>query len=1086
MKLRNRLQVLVVAWVLCGAVAWAQQTTGDILGTVTDTSGAVVSGARVQVEDLGTHEQRTTQTSSSGDYVFNLLKPGDYRVTVSFTGFKTFTVSSLHLAAGDRTRVNAALAIGQATETVTVEAQPSALQTDSSVLSSTISERVTQDLPLNGRNFMQLVQLAPGANEGPPDSLTNGSKLDDRRQSAAVSVNGQSDVLNNQMIDGADNNERLIGTVGVRPSIESIAELRVQTSDYTAEVGRTGGGVVNVITKSGTNTLHGSVFEYLRNDIFDATNYDFGVKLPKSELRQNQFGASIGGPIVKDKTFFFGDYEGYRLVQGVPPQTSTVPTVFERQNCSAAGCDFSDTGGPVIPGAAIDPAGLAYFQMFPAPNLGSNQFVGSYNNIQFSHDFDVRVDHHFNPSNALFARFTYNKVYTDSPGAYPDVNVAGITLNPSFIGSGLGYANDLAYNGLFNYVHTFSGNLLLQLEAGYTRVDNESFPETDGQNPNAAFGQPNINTPISDSTGLAPVLVLGGGSLGSVIFQPLKDQDNTFQYLGSIAYTHGAHNIKIGAAVIRRQLTSFQSSFPEGFWVFVGYSGLVQGQYVSNGGRALQLVPPHLRVWEPSAYIQDDWRVTRRLTLNLGLRYDLFTPFTEIQNRISTFNPANGALQIAGQNGISDTAGIKTDHRGLSPRVGFAYNVAKGLVVRGGYGISFFPMNTTSDANLKNPPFVAASTACGFFNCVPAGLSFFAAGFPTPPVASTLATPGVSIPDAVDPNFRTSYLEQYNFTVQKDISGNVATLSYVGSVGRDLAQLILDYNAPPPNTCGSDATCYNALRPYIGVDPNLGSVGLFLTHGKSSYNALQASFERRLKAGLTLNANYQWAHDLDNSTGLSEEGAAYGPVPSQVSTMEYGNSTLDIRQRLAVLANYQLPLGKNSTGAAGALLKGWQFNVITAWSTGVPFQVTNNTTVSNTRPGSNDTDRPDQISNPVLSNPSINAFFDPSAFAAQPVGTIGSERRNQFHGPPFRHADLSLFKTFPLTERFNLEFRAECFNISNTPNFAVPNSSMPVPNTITLSNINSLAANPTRFGQITAMNFNYSPRVFQFALKLRF
>ncbi len=301
MVTKTRLLLMLMFSLATIGIERAQQTTGDILGTVTDSSGAVVSHSTVTVENLGTHERRTTQSSDGGDYVVNLLNPGTYSVTVTNSGFKTFTVPSLVLAAGDRARINAQLSVGQITESITVEAQTSALQTDSSVLSHTISEKATQDLPLNSRNYIQLVQLAPGANEGPPDSLTNGSKLDDRRQSASVSVNGQSDILNNQMIDGVNNNERLIGTIAVRPSVEAISEMRVQTNTYTAEVGRTGGGIINVITKSGTNSLRGTLFEYFRNDIFDANTYGFGATLPKSELRQNQYGGSIGGPIKKDK-----------------------------------------------------------------------------------------------------------------------------------------------------------------------------------------------------------------------------------------------------------------------------------------------------------------------------------------------------------------------------------------------------------------------------------------------------------------------------------------------------------------------------------------------------------------------------------------------------------------------------------------------------------------------------------------------------------------------------------------------------------------------------------------------------------------
>ena len=1085
-------RMLMLSVIISSAIMMAQRNTGDILGTVTDTSGAVVPGAAVTIENLGTHEKRTAQTSTSGEYVVNLLNPGVYSITVTAPAFKSFNVPALNLAAGDRARVDAGLVVGQITEIVEVQASTSALQTDSSVLSNTINQKATQDLPLNGRNFIQLVQLQPGVNEGPPDSLTNGSKLDDRRQTAAISVNGQSDVLNNQMIDGADNNERLIGTIAVRPSVEAIAEMLVQTNTYSAESGRTGGGVVNVITKSGTNDFRGSLFEFFRNDVFNANQFGFGQSLPKPELRQNQFGGSLGGPIVRNKTFFFGNYEGYRLVRGLATQISTVPTLYQRQHPG----DFSDVGGSVTPASQIDPVGLDYFKMYPAPNFGTNQFAATPTEVQFSHDYDARVDHQFNANNRIFGRFIYNNVYTNTPGSFPEVTVGGVTLNPSFIGSGLGFAKDVDYNGLLNYVHIFNPNLLLELKAGYTRADNQSYPNTVGLSPNEKFGQPNVNTSISDSTGLAPIVVVSGANLGQTLFQPLKDQDNTFQYLGTVGYTRGTHNIKVGAGLTRRQMTSFQSSFPEGLWIFLDYASLVTGQYV-NTQRALQLTPPHLRVWEPSFFVQDDWHVNRKLTLNLGLRYDLFTPFTEVQNQISTFDPKTGKLLIAGKDGVSNTAGIHTDYRGLAPRVGFAATLGRGLVVRGGYGISFFPMNTTSNANLKNPPFVATVSSCGVIFFLPVkcpGLKTFADGFPAI-VPTTLNTPGVSIPDAVDPDFRTSYLQQFNVTVQKDWKGNVATLSYVGLVGHDLAQLFPDLNAPPPNVCGSPGspcTNPNTLRPYYSANPNLGLVGFFQTHGKSSYNALQASIDRRLKNGLTLNANYAWAHNLDNATGLSEENAGgYGIVPSQVGTLDYGNSPLDVRHRLAATVNYALPFGKTGSGASAILTKGWQLNLVGAWSTGVPFTVVNANDTTNTNPGANNADRPNVIGDTNLPNKSTSSFFNPGAFAQQAPGTLGNEGRNALHGPSFRHLDASLFKTFSLTERVLLDLRMECFNLTNTPNFGAPNASLPAgtaPNVppITLANIGSSTANPSHFGQITSMSTGYKPREFQIALKLHF
>ena len=1063
----------------------AQQTTGDILGTVMDTSGAVVAGAAITVENLATHETRTAVASDSGDYVVNLLIPGTYMVSASASGFQKFVVSSVALSAGDRIRVNAHMVVGKTTETVTVESEESVLKTDSSVLSTTISPQQTQDLPLNGRNFVQLAQLAAGANEGPQTALTNGSELDDRRQSASISINGQSDVLNNVMMDGADNNERLIGTIAVRPSVEAIAEMSVQSNTYTAEVGRTGGGIINVITKSGANQFHGSVFEYIRNDKFNANPFNFGATPPKPEDRWNQFGASLGGPIKKNKTFFFGNYEGYRFIQGTAPSVYQVPTLYEEQHPG----DFSDLPNYCGTGCAgpnlnqspyvIDPVGADYFKMFPAPNSGSNLFIGGYKNVQHSTDYDARVDHAFNPNNLMYARFAYNNVYSDSPGPFPKVTVAGIKLNPNFIGYGLGNATDLDFNGLVNYIHTFNSNLLLELKASYTRSNNQSYPDTDGLNPNQAFGQPNVNTPISDSTGLAPIVLVNGADLGQVLFQPLKDQDNTFQYLGALTYTRGRHNIKVGGTVIRRQLTSFQSSYPEALWVFMDYPGLMQGQYVTNSGRSLQLAPPHLRVWEPGFYVQDDWHAAHNLTLNLGLRYDLYTPYTEIQDRISTWDPVNAKLLIAGQNGVSNTANIKTDYHGLAPRIGFAYTAAPGFVIRGGFGIGYFPMNTTSNANMKDPPFADTLTACGFYNCG-AGFTTFADGLPpivavspTTPGSVILSAPGASIPDAVSPNFRNSYIEQFNLTLQKDWIGNVLTASYVGLLGRQLVELLPDLNAPPPNTSANP----NTLRPYYSQYPNLGTIGFMQSGGISNYNSLQTSFERRFKKDLSFTVNYTWSHELDDSTGLSEENTGttggYASVPSMIRTRDYGNSPLDIHHRIAGTANYEFPFGKSATGARGIAEKGWHLNVIDVWSTGADFTVVNYNDISGTYPGGNNMDRPNQVGSWKLSHPGIgpsSEWFNTAAFQAQTAGTLGNERREQLFGPHFRHLDLSAFKVFQINQRFNVEFRAESFNLTNTANFALPNNSL----------------GGSFFGSVTSMTYPYIPREFQFALKLRY
>ncbi|MEA2263928.1 MAG: hypothetical protein QOJ51_6753, partial [Acidobacteriaceae bacterium] len=387
--------------------ALAQSTTADITGSVSDASGASLPQSKVTLTNLGTKETRTAETTAAGDYTFTQLGPGTYSITVSHSGFKSYVVPTMSLSASDRARVDAKLEVGSEGETVQVTAQAPALQTDSSVLTTVITQKATQDLPLNGRNYVNLAQLAPGANEGPPNGLSSGGRPDDRRLTSGISINGQSDTINDWMIDGMDNNERVIGTTGIRPSIEAISEVNIQSNTYTAEVGRTAGGVINIITKSGTNNFHGSAYEFFRNDVLNAFPFQFGAHNRKPKLRQNQFGGSIGGPIFKNKTFFFADYEGLRQIQGQNPVLSQVPTL-DQYNA------LRSNPASLAHGAAVDPVGLNYALLYPAPNApsnttGSGAFVSSPTVSRTVDTVDGRIDEQFNEKNLIYGRYSWNR-----------------------------------------------------------------------------------------------------------------------------------------------------------------------------------------------------------------------------------------------------------------------------------------------------------------------------------------------------------------------------------------------------------------------------------------------------------------------------------------------------------------------------------------------------------------------------------------------------------------------------------------------------------------------------------------------------
>jgi hypothetical protein len=1101
--------------------AAAQSTTADIVGTVTDAGGAIIANATVTLTNLDTKEIRTVQSTGSGDFDFAQLGPGNYSVQVKQNGFKTFEVPSIALAAGDRAREDAKLDVGAESQTVQVTAQTPALQTDTSVVEQTVTEQSVQDLPLSGRNYINLVQITPGANEGPGNGLTSGSRPDDRRQTSAVVANGQSEILNNQTIDGLDNNERIIGGIGVRPSIETIREINVQTNNYTAEVGRTGGAVVNIITKSGTNAFHGSAYEFFQNDVLNANPFQFTQGQPKPKQRQNQFGGSFGGPVVKDKVFFFAAYEGLRQVLGSNPtvQQTVLPNQYNLLHSGNNALISQQLAG----GAALDPVGLQYAQLYPLANVAFDSknpntqgFTGSPVVLRNSDTYDGRVDWQIDPKDLIYGRYTHNNVPSTFPGLFPTVNQAGLNIAPSGnVYAFYGTAIDTAQNAQINFVRTISPSVLLQFGFGYTRVNNQSLPLNSGLAVNTAFGQPRINI-NQNTSGLGPVFVNGYGSLGDGNFIPIINIDNTFQEQAALVLNRGKQSIKIGAALIRRQSTNVQNNFGIGNYNFTQINGnatalsaLLTGNF-NNVERSNSLVPPHYRDWEPSVYVQDDYHATQNLTLNLGIRYDVLTPFTEATaNALTNFDPVAGRLLVADRNGVNNYGGVNTTYSNVAPRIGFAVTPKPGLVVRGGFGISYFQSNYTSNSSEKAQPFVSDyrcnNGGCAVDPATGVAPTTLAQGLPVP-APSDPNNPSGNINDVLNANFRTSYIEGYNLGVEKSFGANVLIVNYVGNLGRHLAQITNDQNAPAPISNStlatlalqegtSQATAFNLLRPYHNTLPNVSQIGQFTSTGASSYNALQISLNRRTTAGLTVGANYTLAHGLDNVLAYSNEvNDGYGLLPTQLSSLEYGNSDLDLRNRLAVTANYELPFGKNLTGYKAALGKGWQGNTLLRWQSGLPFTVLQGNGVASTNNAATTNSRPNQLRKAVRNGNNINQFFDVSGatFAPQASGTVGSERRNPLYGPHYRQVDVSLFKSFPVYRESTLEFRAEAFNAINTTNFGQPNNTFNAVQANPNANATSPAANQyvyaagNNVGEIQNTSANYVPRQIQFALKYQF
>ncbi|HZS53178.1 MAG TPA: carboxypeptidase regulatory-like domain-containing protein [Bryobacteraceae bacterium] len=1036
----------------------SQVVTGDILGTVTDPSGAVVAQAKIVITNTGTHETHELTSSSVGEYIQTALPSGYYSITVTAPGFKTAEVKNLKLDAGSRLRQDVRVTLGATNQTVEVAGESPALVTDTATLSGTITEQRVEDLPLNGRNFFQLADLAPGANEGPSAPLASGTRPDDRREWASVSVFAQSDTLNNIMVDGLDNNEKSIGSTGIRPGVEAIAEFQVQTNNYPAEVGKTPGAVVNVITKSGTNTLHGAVYEFVRNSEFDAVNF-FTKPGANAEYRQNQFGGALGGPIRKNKTFFFVDYDGYRIVQAAT-YVSTVPTLFEEQHPG----NLSDIGGPVLSANQLNPIALKYFALYPAPNLPGtiNNYASSPNRRQNSDSFDVRGDQNFSDRDRLTARYSFNKVYTITPDSFPEVN--GVQPGGSSA-SYPGTAPDLSQQALLSYTHMWGANKVMELRAGYTRINNASYPVNYGKNVADQFGIVGAN--INDTTAcLSQVSITNYTGMGNCGALPLIDLDNIFQYEGSLSQTIGKHTLKYGAQLLRRRVYNFQNGSGPGSFSFTTLPTLTGVPTVATPlvnffegtaysvSRSVLLSAYYFERWEPSAYIQDDWRVKPWLTLNMGARYDVFTPYTDASGnqQFSCFDPDTATLLIAKQNGVSATCNIKTDFANLAPRFGFAASLRHDTVLRGGYALVYFNDQTGPLYPFLNPPLYNTYSP----NVETVGLS-------TPlPLPSNMAV--ASSRYGMQQNYKNSRVNEVNLNLQHAFKGTVVTVGYVGEFARAL-RIVPNINVASPQPAPLNS--YVTKRPYYNVLPNVTGIYMVSSFGATNYDALLTTVEHRLTHGLTFSGNYTWGHSTGDFQSYSTGGTFNSAIPSQYGKLEWGNTDLDIRQRFSLMLNYALPFGSGLTGWEGIAAKGWHFNAIAVYQTGSPFSVLNSTPQSNTGVSS---DRPNVVGSPYLANPTIQEWFNPAAFAPQPIGTIGSEGRNILFGPPFRHLDCSIFKDFKIQERYTLQTRFEAYNITNTPNFALPAATL----------------GTTTIGTITSTRTGSTPRDLQFALRFSF
>jgi hypothetical protein len=1055
---------LAVLFSLIPTPATGQAVTGTILGRVADTSGAVIPGAKVVLVQSATGFTRTVLTDAKGEYTAPSIPTGTYTVTGELTGFKTVTLANVHVGVDQKLKLDLKLDVGAMTETVEIQAETPLVQTSTSDLSMTVEGKTIESLPLNGRNFVSLTRTIPGVNRGvgPGGGNIDGAGSLAWRASASFSANGQRPRDNNYMLDGVDNNETWLQTVVVFPSVDALDEFKLQTSTYSAEFGRSMGGIVNLQIKSGKNNFTGNAFEFLRNDALDANNwFNNRAGRAKPDFKQHQFGGTIGGPIIKDKTFFFADYQGMRITQALT-YLSTVPSELMRQgNFSEINRPIYDplTGQPfpgnIIPQNRFDPASANVLrELLPAPNttgsrnaLGQqiNNYLINPNQERQDNQFDVKIDHQLSASNRFFVRYSFQKTHRLLPPTIPLVGDAGFTF-----GSGDGQIK--AQSFAFNDTHTFSPNWLNEVRVGYSLIKFDMTSIGYGENLAEQMGIPGVNiNPVSSAFTQLQFEQGGSRNMGGNGNQPLITNLGNLQLFDNVTHIRGRHTFKGGASVIFRTREVLNADSMMGQFFFSqnqtsNCAGIASGctvnantgldvasfllGYARRKNRAMTVEDTYMeRRPEWSAYVQDDFRVTPKLTLNMGLRWDMFVPWVEDDNRQSNFDPSTGRMVVASDNAVINGVNVgrylqtyaKDD---FGPRVGFAYDLSGNgrTVIRGGYGIFWnWGVGGTSSSKGTNQPFLQATDLLANGGATNLTLS---SGLPPPPdIDPSLPLVGATR-SVFDINYRDQHSMNWNINLQRQLGRDyMVELAYVGTRGRGLTSKT-DLNQAP-NIVG--VTNQNINRPYIKQSPGLTTVSTAQSLGELDYNAFLFKGVKRFTNGFSALVSYTFGKATDLVSNND------GPIFTNIFDPQYdrGPADYDVTHTLVGSFVYELPFGRKH------VLGGWQLNGIGFWRSGLALTVSQSGTMQSTGIGNN---RPNLVEGKTgaAADPTIDQWFDPTAFVrTEPTGTFGNIGRNTLRGPEIFNIDMSLVKHTQIG-RLDTELRIETFNLLNHPQFGPP------------------------------------------------
>ncbi len=1066
-------------WLIAGCFAlglasglFGQADSGTIVGVVRDQGGAVVPGATVTLVNEGTHLTRSVVTNAAGEYTAYSFPTGRLSISVAQPGFQKLVRTGVDLTAADTLTVDLELTVGNVQETVQVTGEAQLLQSQTAAVSSLITNQQIIETPLNGRAFTQLMPLSTGA--APTTSNMQASVGAGQRSNVAISVNGSVANNNTYLIDGFDNRDLWINYLIMVPTLDSIQDVRILASNYSAEYGAAAGATTVVQTKGGTDQLHGDAYEFVRNNITDANTFFNNLAgVPKPPFHRNEFGATAGGPIRKDKTFIFGDYQGTRIIQPVTT-ISTIPTLAQQAALTTG--NFSSTSAVVynpynivngsrapfpnnqIPASLLDPAGLKLVGLLPAPTNGAsaNNYIINPPNIERDDQFDIRVDQNIGTSDRIFFKYSYFNMLGQTAGTLYPGSSAAVNVGQYLTGGGITPLQN--WTAGINYTKVIGATLVNEARFGVIRPHWGDTLGSGESGPLAnQLGIPNLN--VNDRSGGLPGYVISGfQTIGQTAQTPDENHTTSYQEEDTLTWVRGSHTLKFGARFIRHDFNGFSAISPRGTFSYDGQFTRQIG--ASSGGsaladfalgayyqatRAIQFGVMGMRMWETGFFAQDDWRVTSRLTLSYGLRHEMQSPPYEVNNQWTNFNIANGQWEQAGVNGNSRTLrNLYTD--GFAPRVGIAYLLTKDskTVLRAGGGIFYVESFNMGKQLFQNPPLTVNQAVSTDQNGAP--LAYTAQGLPPlvqPNLANASAYSGTAF--EYDPNFKPAKSMQWSIGIQRELQKNL--LLDVSWVGNRTLDLINSLNG---NQAVAGPGPLNPRRPLYSIDPLLGDVDLRTNWGASKYESMQTKLQKRYSIGLTGSVAWTWSH---NQANAREPATSVRPENSYCTACEWGNALEDRRHMVVINHVYELPFGPGrsyvNAGPASKIIGGWIISGTWVMYTGQWFAAALGTPVSNTASTgaavlTSATERPNWVSNPNVLPSGVQQnmyhWFNTAAFAIPAQYTFGNSGNGIILGPGYFNLDAGIHREFAIRERIKLTFRWEMFNTLNHTNFTNPNA----------------------------------------------